>query len=158
MHRDGARVFVEFGPRSTLTKLVSHILPASNDLCIVAVNPSKDKSADLQLREAAAQLAVFGVPLADFDPWGVPNPFKLGRPGVAQKPPARVPPMRLKASTFVAPRTKKALTLTRTATLTLTPTPTLTPTLTPTPTLIPTPTPTLTLTPTPTLTRRSRRS
>ena len=41
MHRDGARVFVEFGPRSTLTKLVSHILPASNDLCIVAVNPSK---------------------------------------------------------------------------------------------------------------------
>jgi len=53
------------------------------------------------------------VPLADFDPWGVPNPFKLGRPGVAKKPPARVPPMRLKASTFVAPRTKKALTPTQ---------------------------------------------
>ena len=109
MHRDGARVFVEFGPRSTLTKLVGQILPAANDLCIVAVNPSKDKSADLQLREAAAQLAVFGVPLADFDPWAVPNPFKLGRPGVAKKAPSRVPPMRLKASTFVAPRTKKAL-------------------------------------------------
>ena len=41
MHRDGARVFIEFGPRATLTKLVGQILPASNDLCIVAVNPSK---------------------------------------------------------------------------------------------------------------------
>ena len=49
------------------------------------------------------------MPLADFDPWAVPNPFKLGRPGVAKKAPSRVPPMRLKASTFVAPRTKKAL-------------------------------------------------
>ncbi len=104
MHRDGARVFVEFGPRSTLTKLVSQILPAADDLCVVAVNPSKDKSADLQLREAAAQLAVYGVPLANFDPWGVPNPFLL-----TGKPAPKRPPMKLSAATFVAPRTKKAL-------------------------------------------------
>mgnify|MGYP004157980921 CR=1 FL=1 len=59
--------------------ILRQILPPSDDLCVVSVNPSKDKSADLQMREAAVQLAVFGVPLTNFDPWGIPNAFKLGR-------------------------------------------------------------------------------
>ena len=43
-------------------------------------------SSDAQLREAAVQLGVLGVPLERFDPWGVPNPF---RPSAAD--PAPVP-------------------------------------------------------------------
>ena len=66
------------------------------------MNPSKDKSADLQMREAAVQLAVFGVPLTNFDPWGIPNAFKLGR-----GPPPKKPPMLLTAATFVAPRRRR---------------------------------------------------
>ena len=110
MHRDGARVFVEFGPRATLTKFVEKILgTGADDALYVAVNASKDKSSDVQLREAAVQLAVFGVPLDRFDPWGTPNPFLLGRtPGA---PPAKKGRgvLKLSAATFVAPRTVKAL-------------------------------------------------
>ena len=67
-------------PRATLTKFVEKILgTGADDALYVAVNASKDKSSDVQLREAAVQLAVFGVPLDKFDPWGVPDPFRLGR-------------------------------------------------------------------------------
>ena len=107
--RRSARVFVEFGPRSNLTKFVEKILPASDDLCVVSVNPAKDKSSDVLLREAAAQLAVFGVPLSNFDAWGEPNVYVLGaKPEV---PPAKKAKgvLKLSAATFIASRTKRAL-------------------------------------------------
>lgn len=80
MYRDGARVFIEFGPGSSLAALTEDALAGlAVDACTISVHPSKNKSSDLQLREAAVQLAVIGVPLQDFDPWGVSNRFTLGR-------------------------------------------------------------------------------
>ena len=69
MHRDGARVFVEFGPRSTLAKLVGKILPAGDDSCVVSINPTKEKSADAQMREAAVQVTS----RRDPTPWVTPR-------------------------------------------------------------------------------------
>ena len=87
MHADGARVFVDFGPTGALAKLARAALPPSvEDDCVLAVNGSRVASSDAQLREAAVQLGVLGVPLDRFDPWGVPNPF---RPSAAD--PAPVP-------------------------------------------------------------------
>ena len=77
MYNDGARVFVEFGPRKTLTKLVGQILEGKPDVVTIAVNPGKPgDNSDLLMREAAAQMAVAGVTLDQFDPWGTPNPFR----------------------------------------------------------------------------------
>eukprot|EP00451_Oxyrrhis_marina_P054253 CAMPEP_0204506614 /NCGR_PEP_ID=MMETSP0471-20130131/109330_1 /ASSEMBLY_ACC=CAM_ASM_000602 /TAXON_ID=2969 /ORGANISM="Oxyrrhis marina" /LENGTH=3079 /DNA_ID=CAMNT_0051511623 /DNA_START=34 /DNA_END=9271 /DNA_ORIENTATION=+ len=105
MHRDGARVFVEFGPQSTLTKLVDRILPAAEDLLVVAVNPTKQKSADLQLREAAVQLSVYGVELNGFDPWSVPNPHVIKAAESVGK--RKRMALKLSAATFVSPGTIK---------------------------------------------------
>ena len=64
MYNDGARVFVEFGPRKTLTKLVGQILEGKPDVVTIAVNPGKPgDNSDLLMREAAAQMAVAGVTL-----------------------------------------------------------------------------------------------
>ena len=61
------RVFVEFGPRNTLGKLVQRTLDAdskgegASDCVVVSVNPEGPKaSSDLQLRDAAVRLAVSG--------------------------------------------------------------------------------------------------
>ena len=87
MHADGARVFVDFGPAGALAKLARAALPPSvEDDCVLAVNGPRVASSDAQLREAAVQLGVLGVPLERFDPWAVPNPF---RPSAAD--PAPVP-------------------------------------------------------------------
>ncbi|KAL3920228.1 MAG: hypothetical protein SGPRY_005332 [Prymnesium sp.] len=107
MHRDGARVFVEFGPRATLTKFVEKIVPG-DDVCVVCVNPSKDKCSDTQLREAAVQLAVFGVPISDFDPWQVRNPLLYGSNPALPPPKKSKGKLKLTAATFVAPRTLRA--------------------------------------------------
>ena len=82
--RGGVRVFVEFGPRNTLGKLVQRTLDhdtkmgvagaaqqKESDYVVVSVNPEGPKaSSDLQLRDAAVRLAVCGVALSKFDPWG----------------------------------------------------------------------------------------
>ena len=101
MHADGARVFVDFGPTGALAKLARAALPPSvEDDCVVAVNGSRVASSDAQLREAAVQLGVLGVPLDRFDPWGVPNPF---RPSAADPPP--VP--KKKRGLRLQPRTRR---------------------------------------------------
>ena len=104
MYNDGARVFVEFGPRRTLTKLVGQILEGKPDVVTIAVNPGKpDDDSDLQMREAAAQLAVAGVSLNNFDPWGLVNPFRKKK----QVNKKRKTSLRLTAATYVSKRTKK---------------------------------------------------
>jgi acyl transferase domain-containing protein/NAD(P)H-dependent flavin oxidoreductase YrpB (nitropropane dioxygenase family)/NAD(P)-dependent dehydrogenase (short-subunit alcohol dehydrogenase family)/acyl carrier protein len=61
MYRDGARVFVEVGPRSILTGLVGRIL---GDREHVAVAAHRSGASDLtQLLECVAALAVEGVPV-----------------------------------------------------------------------------------------------
>ena len=104
MYNDGARVFVEFGPRKTLTKLVGQILEGRPDVVTIAVNPGKPgDNSDLLMREAAAQMAVAGVTLDQFDPWGTPNPFRK-KSQVKKK---RKTSLRLSAATYVSKRTKK---------------------------------------------------
>jgi acyl transferase domain-containing protein len=77
MYKDGARVFVEFGPKNILSKLVTQILGENSGAICISLNPSSNKSSDLQMREAAMQCALAGVPFsAPFDPWGTRNPFK----------------------------------------------------------------------------------
>ncbi|QQX79063.1 KR domain-containing protein [Shewanella sp. KX20019] len=66
----GARVFVEFGPKNILQKLVQGTLSDKlNELCIISVNPSPKGDSDLQLKQAAVQLAVAGVQLDNIDPY-----------------------------------------------------------------------------------------
>ena len=68
IYSDGGSVFIEFGPKNVLTKLVDNILDDKPHLAI-AVNASNKKSADRQLRQAVLQLAVAGLSLADIDPY-----------------------------------------------------------------------------------------
>ncbi|MCK4801798.1 MAG: acyltransferase domain-containing protein [Anaerolineales bacterium] len=68
IYQAGGRIFVEIGPRRILGNLVSDILDGQPHTTI-SVNPSRDKSSDRQLREAAVKLQVLGLPLKDIDPY-----------------------------------------------------------------------------------------
>ena len=68
LYAAGGRVFVEVGPRRVLTNLVADIL-AGQPHVAVALNSSRDKSSDRQLRDAVVQLRVAGAPLGDIDPY-----------------------------------------------------------------------------------------
>ncbi|MFG7350477.1 beta-ketoacyl synthase N-terminal-like domain-containing protein [Shewanella oncorhynchi] len=70
MYDAGARVFVEFGPKNILQKLVGNTLGEHlNELCLVSMNPNPKGDSDSQLRLAAVQLAVAGVALTEVDPY-----------------------------------------------------------------------------------------
>ena len=70
MYDAGARVFVEFGPKNILQKLVENTLGEHlNELCLVSMNPNPKGDSDSQLRLAAVQLAVAGVALTEVDPY-----------------------------------------------------------------------------------------
>ncbi|NRD74801.1 KR domain-containing protein [Shewanella sp. VB17] len=70
MYDAGARVFVEFGPKNILQKLVQSTLAANkHELCIISINPSPKGNSDLQLKQAAIQLAVAGIQLGNVDPY-----------------------------------------------------------------------------------------
>lgn len=58
----GGRIFVEVGPRNTLTNLVQNIL-ADRPFVAIALNPSRQKDSDRQLQDAIVQLRVIGLPL-----------------------------------------------------------------------------------------------
>ena len=49
IYAEGGRVFVEFGPKNVLTKLVENILKDKDDVVAIAVNANPKKSSDLQL-------------------------------------------------------------------------------------------------------------
>ncbi len=66
----GGRVFVEIGPRSVLSNLVKDILGDRPHLSI-ALNATRRKSSDRQLREAYVQLRVAGLPLRPADPYSL---------------------------------------------------------------------------------------
>ena len=103
MYAQGARVFVEFGPRNTLTKLTEQILKHHNDPDVrtIAVNSTSKQCSDVLLRKAAIELCVAGVALADFDPWAVDDPF------VMDMKKKRKTMLRLSAATYVSKGTKK---------------------------------------------------
>ncbi|MBU6335066.1 MAG: acyltransferase domain-containing protein [Chloroflexi bacterium] len=71
MYAAGCRIFVEFGPRNVLTNLVRRIL-AGRPHVALALNPQRQADSDQQLREAALQLSVLGVPLGALDQYALP--------------------------------------------------------------------------------------
>jgi acyl transferase domain-containing protein/acyl carrier protein len=68
LYNAGGYCFVEFGPRRVLTNLVQETLGDRPHLAI-ALNASRQKDSDRQLREALIQLRVAGLPLKDLDPY-----------------------------------------------------------------------------------------
>ena len=103
MYARGARVFVEFGPRSTLTKLAEQILANKNDksLRFIAVNSTTKTDSDVLLRKAAVELCVAGVGLNNFDPWAVEDQYVAASANKKRKT-----QLRLSAATYVAKSTK----------------------------------------------------
>jgi len=72
IHRDGGRIFIEFGPKNVLTKLVDNIL-SGEKYTAVALNENPKKDSDRLLREAMVKLCVMGFPLQKFDPFALPS-------------------------------------------------------------------------------------
>ncbi|BAZ87472.1 type I polyketide synthase [Dolichospermum compactum] len=64
----GGYCFVEFGPKRVLSNLVKDILGDRPHLTI-SLNPSASKNSDRSLREAAVQLRVIGMNIANLDPY-----------------------------------------------------------------------------------------
>ncbi len=64
----GGRIFIEIGPRNTLTKMVDNIL-AGKDVFTVSLNSNHRANADTQFRQAYLQLKVLGLQLGVFDRW-----------------------------------------------------------------------------------------
>ncbi|PMG31125.1 beta-ketoacyl synthase [Shewanella sp. 10N.286.52.C2] len=70
MYDAGARVFVEFGPKNILQKLVQATLgDKAESVSVVSINPNPKGNSDTQLRIAAMQLCVLGAPLTEIDPY-----------------------------------------------------------------------------------------
>merc|ERR1711991_1117487 len=98
---NGSRVFVEFGPKSTLNKLVKDILPEKN-VFVFSVNPLKIENSDKYLRFLGSQLCVMGSNMQNFDPWQVENPFEIKTPESKQT-------LTLSATTYISKKKIKEL-------------------------------------------------
>ena len=97
----GGRIFVEFGPKNVLTRLVDNILGDKNDVVTIATNSNPKQCSDLQLRLAAVQMAVLGLELDNIDPYSA-----VVRPTIAPK---KSPlSMKLSGASYVSNKTKKA--------------------------------------------------
>jgi acyl transferase domain-containing protein len=101
IYADGGRVFIEFGPKNVLTKLVENILKDKDDVVAIAVNANPKKSADMQMRQAAVQMAVLGLAINEVDPYSA-----VKRPLAATK----MSPlgMKLTGASYVSAKTSKA--------------------------------------------------
>ena len=97
MYAAGARVFVEFGPKSILTNLVKDIL-ADKEHFVVATNAKATKNSDLQIREAAIQLQVLGCELGAIDSNARRAAMPLLQPKMAVK---------IAGNNYVSPATQK---------------------------------------------------
>ncbi|MGY0500225.1 SDR family NAD(P)-dependent oxidoreductase [Nocardia sp. FBN12] len=76
MQADGCNVFVEFGPKATLTSLVRRTLGA--DVIALSTDQGPTGDSDVALKKAALQLAVLGAPIVDIHrhdaaPFAVPE-------------------------------------------------------------------------------------
>jgi polyketide-type polyunsaturated fatty acid synthase PfaA len=98
MYAAGARVFVEFGPKSILTNLVKDILKEKTHFA-VALNGNAKKDSDMQLRQAVVQLQVLGISIGEVDTYN----RKLAQP----KPLSKMN-VKLSGNNYVSPATKKA--------------------------------------------------
>ncbi|MEZ9315119.1 phosphopantetheine-binding protein [Vibrio lentus] len=101
MYEAGARVFVEFGPKNILQKLVEKTLADKNEeLYAISINPNPKGDSDQQLRLAAVQLCVAGISLDNIDPY---------QADIAE--PAKASPMNIKlnATNYISPATRKKM-------------------------------------------------
>jgi acyl transferase domain-containing protein len=101
IYSDGGTIFVEFGPRNVLTNLVKETLGDRPHIA-VALNSSRQKDSDRQLREAYVQLRVAGLVLGDLDPYQ----FEA----TALEPQKSMVNVRLSAVNYVSDKTKQAFT------------------------------------------------
>jgi acyl transferase domain-containing protein len=69
LYAAGGRIFVEFGPKNVLTKLVEAIL-SGKDFTAIALNENPKKDSDRIFRQAVTELMVLGLPLQNYDPYG----------------------------------------------------------------------------------------
>ena len=97
----GGRIFIEFGPKNVLTRLVDNILKDKNDVLTIAVNSNPKKSADQQLRLAAVEMAVLGLQLDNIDPYSAQQRLVVA----PKKSPLA---MKLTGAAYVNPKTEKA--------------------------------------------------
>ena len=98
MYDAGARLFVEFGPKNILQKLVEKTLAdKGEELIAISLNPNPKGDSDAQFRLAAVQLAVAGIELNNIDPY---------QADIAA--PAAVSPMNIKlsAANHISPATR----------------------------------------------------
>ncbi|MGF1498745.1 MAG: beta-ketoacyl synthase N-terminal-like domain-containing protein [Elainellaceae cyanobacterium] len=102
IYADGGYCFVEIGPRSVLTNLVKNILGDRPHLAI-AVNGSRQKDSDRQLREAMVQLQVAGMALTTVDPYGLEP--AASEPQDNKKKKLNV---RLNASGYISEKTRRS--------------------------------------------------
>ncbi len=72
IYNAGGYCFIEIGPRNILTNLVKEILGDRPHLAI-ALNSSRQKDSDRQLREAIVHLRVAGISLQNIDPYQLPQ-------------------------------------------------------------------------------------
>ena len=63
MYQDGFRIFVEFGPKRALARLVTASLPNHNGFIVCAVDGGPGRDSDVYLKRTAVELAVLGLPL-----------------------------------------------------------------------------------------------
>ena len=67
LYEEGARIFIEFGPKNVLTRLTENILQGK-EFYAVALNPNPKEDSSRQFREAYVRLQVLGLPLSKLDP------------------------------------------------------------------------------------------
>lgn len=100
IYAEGGSIFVEFGPKNVLTRLVENILEGRPYIA-VALNASAKKDSDRQLREAVVALRVAGLKLRNFDPYIADRP---------QKAPRKLSPVavKLNAGYYITEKTRSA--------------------------------------------------
>ena len=70
MYAAGARIFVEFGSKDIVQKLVNaNLAEHSAEIKVISLNPNPKGDSDKQYRQAATQLAVAGIALSNIDPY-----------------------------------------------------------------------------------------
>lgn len=100
IYAQGGDCFVEIGPRRILTGLVERIL-GDRPYLAIALNPSRQKDSDFQLRQAVIQLQVAGLSVGNIDFYQQPSP----PPKAAANQRLTI---RLNASNYVSDKTKQA--------------------------------------------------
>jgi acyl transferase domain-containing protein len=99
LYAQGGYCFVEIGPRQILTNLVKQTLGDRPHLA-VALNPSRQKDSDVQLRQGVMQLRVMGLSLNDLDA----SPLEL----TAQTSKRKGLTIKLNATNYISEKTKAA--------------------------------------------------